>query len=477
MNYAEHIANLKATREQKSARMKELHALSAAEGRTLNTAEDEEFETLESELKSIDKDIARTERLKGIEDAEKATAKAVDTTAKAKAVATETGIKTVQAKDTTKLDQGIPFARYARVKAVAHTGMLSGIRDEAEVAKRLYPQDEKLVGAIVERSAVGAANTLTGNGAWAGNLINEGGAAFADFVEFLRPRTLLGQISDRLRRLPFDTPVLIQSSGGSSNWVKEGGMKPLTNWTYSRAKLAPLKVAAIAAATKETLMRASIAADTLLRDELARSVGTTIDTTFVSDDPAVTDESPAGLFDGVPQIGLGGDGTVKGIRCDIAEMMKALLADNLSLSGAFWIMPETLAVDLSLVTNEVGASAFPGIGPNGGTLAGLPVFTSQNVPTGSSGPVVALVKGDEIFLGDEGGIQVSMSDQATLVMDDAPTGNSTTPTGINASGQAVVSLWQTNSVAFLVERFVNWAKRRSEAVVWAEVNWSACSGS
>lgn len=477
MNYAEHIANLKATREQKSARMKELHALAAAEGRTLNTAEDEEFETLESELKSIDKDIARTERLKGIEDAEKATAKPVDTTAKTKAVATETGIKTVQAKDTTKLDQGIAFARYARVKAVAHTGMLSGIRDEAEVAKRLYPQDEKLVSAIVERAAVGAANTLTGNGSWAGNLINEGGAAFADFVEFLRPRTLLGQISDRLRRLPFDTPVLIQSSGGSSNWVKEGGMKPLTKWTYSRTKLAPLKVATIAAATKETLMRASVAADALLRDELARAVGTTIDTTFVSDDPDSQDESPAGLFDGVQEATLTGDGTVKGIRCDIAEMMKLLLADNLSLSGAFWIMPETLAVDLSLVANEVGAAAFPGIGPNGGTLAGLPVFTSQNVPTGSNGPVVALVKGDEIFLGDEGGIQVSMSDQATLVMDDAPTGNSTTPTGINASGQAVVSLWQTNSVAFLVERFVNWAKRRNEAVVWAEVNWSACSGS
>jgi HK97 family phage major capsid protein len=476
VNYAEHIANLKATREAKSKRMKELHALAADEGRTLNTAEDEEFETIESELKSIDKDIARTERLKSIEDAEKSSATPVDDSGKRTTKATETGIKTVQAKDTTKLEKGVPFARMARVKALAHTGLCNGIRDEAEVAKRVYPQDDQLVEAI-QKSGVSAANTLTGNGAWAGNLINEGGAAFADFVEWLRPRTVLGQISDRLRRLPFDTPVLVQGSGGSGKWVKEGTYKPLTKWSYSRTKLAPLKVAAIAAATKETLMRASIAADTLLRDELGRAIGVTVDTTLVSDDPAATDESPAGLFDGVEAMTLEGDGTVKGIRCDIAAMMKELIGDNLTLSGAFWIMPETLAVDLSLVANEVGATAFPGIGPTGGTLAGLPVFTSQHVPVGSDGPVVGLIKGDEIFLGDEGGIQVSMSDQATLVMDDAPTGNSTTPTGMNASGHAVVSLWQTNSVAFLVERIVNWQKRRAEAVVWAHVNWSACAGS
>jgi hypothetical protein len=141
------------------------------------------------------------------------------------------------------------------------------------------------------------------------------------------------------------------------------------------------------------------------------------------------------------------------------------------VSGAFWVMPETVAIDLSLATNEVGAPAFPGITPNGGTLAGLPVFTSQYVPTDSDGPVVALIKGDEIFLGDEGGVQVSVSDQASLLMDNAPTMDSTTPTGASA----MVSMWQTNSVAFLVERFINWQKRRASAVVWAHVNWNACA--
>jgi HK97 family phage major capsid protein len=262
----------------------------------------------------------------------------------------------------------------------------------------------------------------------------------------------------------------VQSTGGTGQWVKEGAAKPLTQWTYTRTKLAPLKVAAIAAATKEQLNRASIAADTLIRDELARAVNARIDGTLISDLAAVSDESPAGLLNSTAALTLTGDGTISGIRCDIAAFMKELVTDNLSVAGAFWVMPETVAIDLAMAANEIGAAAFPGIGPTGGTLAGLPVFTSQYVPTATDGPVVALIKGDEIFLGDEGGVTVSVSDQASLHMDDAPNSNSTTPTAAQT-----VSMWQTNSVAFLVERHLNWQKRRAEAVVWANVNWNACA--
>jgi HK97 family phage major capsid protein len=467
MNYAEHIANLQATREERSKRMKAVHQKAVDEGRTMDTAEREEFDTLKSEIKSIDADLVSTRELQQIEEAEKATAQPVDDSSKRKTKIAEKSVNTLQAKNTEKLEPGIAFARLARVKALAFTGQ-AGTRDEAQIAKNLYPGDDRLIQSMTQKAPVPAANTLSET--WAGNLINEGGAAFADFVEYLRPRTLFGQVSGRFRRLPFDAPVLVQGSGGTAQWVKEGEAKPLTQWTYTRAKLVPLKVAAIAAATKETLMRASASADTFLRDELARAVGSRIDTTLISDDAAVTDEAPAGLLDGTSALTLSGDGSVAGIRCDIANFLKTLVGDNLSVSGAFWVMPETVAIDLSLATNEVGAAAFPGITPTGGTLAGLPVFTTQYVPEVTAGPVVALVKGDEIFLGDEGGIQVSVSDQATLQMDNAPTQSSVAPTATVG-----VSMWQTNSVAFLVERFVNWQKRRPAAVAWAYVNWDACA--
>lgn len=463
--YAEQIADLQATRKGKSERMKAIQAKATEQSRTLDTGEQEEFDTIKGELSTIDKNVGNLRDLEAMEKADKETATPVNDDNRNKTVSTTRSH--VEVKNTEKLEPGMAFARHARVKALAFTGQ-AGTRDEVQIAQHLYPGDDNLVKSFVQKAAVPAASTLTTT--WASNLINEGGIAFADFVEYLRPRTLFGQVSGRLRSLPFDTPVLVQGSGGAAKWVKEGQAKPLTQWTYTRTKLTPLKVAAIAAATKETLMRASSAADALLRDELARAVGSRIDSTFISDSAAVADESPAGILNGTAALTLTGDGTIAGIRCDIAAFLKELVGDNLTVSGAFWVMPETTAIDLSLATNEVGAPAFPGITPTGGTLAGLPVFTSQYVPTNTGGPVVALIKGDEIFVGDEGGIQVSISDQASLIMDDTPAGTSVTPTAAQ-----MVSMWQTNSVAFLVERFLNFQKRRSSAVVWANVNWDACA--
>lgn len=437
------------------------------DGETLDAAAQEEFDTLTSEISEVEKHIERLEIVEksALQNATQITEKAGSSEA---AGANARKPLAAQVKATENLEKGIGFARFARIKGLAYTGE-AGTRDEAQIAKMLYPNDEKLIKSIVEKAAVPAANTLSST--WAGNLINEGGIAFADFVEYLRPRSLYGQISSRFRNLPFDTPVLVQGSGGSAQWVKEGEAKPLTQWTYTRTKLTPLKVAAIAAVTKETLMRASVSADAFLRDELARSAIARIDGTLISDDAAVADESPAGLLNGTTELTLVGDGTVAGIRCDIATFLKSMSGNLLSVSGAFWVMSENTAIDLSMATNEVGAPAFPGVTPTGGTLAGLPVFTSQYVPVDSTGPVVALIKGDEIFLGDEGGIQVKTSDQATLQMDSAPTQNSITPTATTG-----VSMFQTNSVAFLVERFLNWQKRRSTSVVYAHVNWDACSG-
>lgn len=458
--FAEQLASLKATRQAKSDEMKSIAQKSVDEGRSMDTAEAENFDSLETEVKSLDADIARLTKLV---DMDKDTAKAVAPSAgldRPAAGGSQILTLPAQAKNTEKLEKGLGFARVARVKALAHIHH----EDPLQIAKSIYPGDDNLVKSLT-KAAVPAANT--GVPTWGGNLVLDSGAYFADFVEHLRAVTVVGQVSNRLRKLPFDTPVLVQGTGGTAKWVKEGNAKPLTQWTYTRTKLAPLKVAAIAAATKEMLARASAAADALIRDELTRACAAAIDGTFVDDIAAVTDESPAGLRNGVAALTLTGDGTIEGIRCDIATILKEMVGDNLSVSGCFWVIPETVAIDLSMATNITGTPAFPGMTPTGGTLAGVPCFASQYMEADT----VMLVKGDEIFLGDEDGISVSMSDQASLVMDNAPTMNSTTPTAAE-----VVSLWQTNSVGFLVERFINFQKRRASAVVWATVNWDACAG-
>lgn len=463
MTLAEQIRALLATRKEKSDRMKAVAQASADESRSMDDDEAQEFDTLRDEIKRLDADVSRLKHLEDLERQDAATAKPVEAAARKSASQplTSKGIGFAQAKDTQKLEPGIGFARYARVKLLSHKDS----RPADIVARSLYPHDERLHNMV--KAPVEAANTQDPE--WAGNLINDS-STFADFVEFLRPRTLLGQIQPLLRNLPFDTPVLVQNTGGTASWVQEGVAKPVTKWSWLKTKMEPLKVAAIAAATEEQLRRASVAADMLFRDELARAVGATIDSTFA--DPsiaAVADESPGSIFNGVDGLTPHGDTGIIGARCDIATMMNAHNDANLNFDDLFWVMSGRNAIALSQMTNEIGNLAYPTVTPMGGTLAGFPVYVSNYAPTDSDGSFVSLVKGSEIFIGDEGGFDVRVSREASLLMDSAPNSNSTTPTAAQ-----LVSLWQTNSVGFLVERIINWQRRRAAAVAWMNVNWDAC---
>lgn len=463
MTLAEQIAKLRETQKAKGTKMTELVQKSLDENRSLNTAEQEEFDTLKADDDNLAGSIKRLEELEQIQ-ARSATsvspvAKSNEQENQRQAVNVITGL---QLKDTTKKEAGIGFARVARCKA------LSQIHKESplQIAKHLYPGDEQLIGSLTIKAAAHAAST--GNAPWMGNLIADG-AEFADFVEFLRPQTLVGRIEGRLRRLPFDVPVAIQSTGGSASWVGEGAGKPVTEWTYAQTILRPLKVATIAVATQEMVMRASASVDQLIRDELARAIRERLDIDFIDPAKTASATSPASILNGVtPLVSAGSDADA--VRCDLENIMGEFADANLTLSGAFWIMNERTAIGLSLMQNPLGASAFPGVSFQGGTLLGIPVFVTNYANTDSDGSVVALVNGSDIYLGDEGGIQVSVSDQASIQMDTAPTNNGVTPTAT-----ALVSFWQDNLIGWRVERFINWARRRAQAVVWMRVNWTACT--
>jgi hypothetical protein len=95
------------------------------------------------------------------------------------------------------------------------------------------------------------------------------------------------------------------------------------------------------------------------------------------------------------------------------------------------------------------------MGLMGGTLMGLPVIASQYV-----GSNVVLVNASDIYLGDEGGVMVDMSREASLEMlDGGFTQNAPT-------GASLVSMFQNNLVALRAERTINWSRRRTSAVAY-----------
>lgn len=463
MNIAEQIEAAKAKISALQKSMEDLMKVAADAGTTLDAAQSEEFDGHEAEVASV---TAHLKRLESMQKTAVATARPVVGTSDEGAAASRGG--PVSVKNTQKLEKGIAFARAAKCLALGHLEH----RDAIQIAKSLFGENEAIVKAtqmLVTKAAVPAATTT--DTTWAGALVGDETNVFADFVEFLRPMTILGRFGQAgvpaLRRVPFRVPLIGQTTGGAGYWVGEGQAKPLTKFDFNRTTLEPLKVANIAVATMEVIRDSSPSADVIIRDQLAAALRERLDIDFI--DPAkaaVSGVSPASILNGVT--GIASSGTdADAVRADIKALFSAFIAANNAPTSGVWVMPATTALALSLMQNPLGQSEFPGISMTGGTLFGLPVIVSEYVPTDSSGAIVALVNASDIYLGDEGGIDLSMSTEASLQMDNAPDNPTTAST-------VMVSLWQRNLVGFRAERAINWARRRQAAVAYLTgVNWGA----
>lgn len=461
---SEQIAEFEATRVSKSAEMSTIMDKASEDGSTLDAEQSEAFDTLEGEVGAIDKHLAR---LKGMQKAQAQSAKPVGTETVIKTVDTS-GMPQVRAKNTQKLEPGIAFARAAKCLALGHLEH----RDAISIAKSLYDGQEGVIEAtqrLVTKAAVAPGTTTQTT--WAAPLVGEETSVFADFVAFLRPQTILGRFGQAgvpgLRRVPFRTALIGQTSGGDGYWVGEGQAKPLTKMDFTRTTIEPLKVANIAVATMELIRDSNPSADGLIRDTLAAALRERLDIDFINPSKAaVAGVSPASILNGVAGIPSTGD-TADDVRSDIKALFTAFIQANNAPTSGVWIMSSVTALALSLMQNPLGQTEFPGIGMMGGTFFGLPVIVSEYLPSDSSGGIVALVNASDIYEADEGGIDLSMSTEASLQMDNAPDNPSTAST-------VMVSLWQRNLVGFRAERTINWARRRPSAVAYLTgVSWGA----
>jgi HK97 family phage major capsid protein/HK97 family phage prohead protease len=466
MNIEEQIKSFEATRQAKAARMAEIMEKAGESGSTLDAQQTEEYDTLGAEVKSIDEHLNRLNELQKMN------------LSKAKPVNQVQTLKDgsearsfVQVKNTQKLAPGIRLARVAKC-----IGIAKGNLPQAElIAKSVYQDDDATVAVLKAAVAAGT----TSNTTWAGNLVGDETNVFADFIEFLRPQTIIGRFGSNgipaLRRVPFRVPLIGQTSGGAGYWVGEGKAKPLTKFDFSRTTLEPLKVANIAVVTEEVLRDSSPSAEFIVRDQLVAALRERMDLDFV--DPAkalVSGVSPASITNGITTIGSVGN-TADDIRTDLAELFAVFIADNNTPTTAVLIMSANTALRVSLLRNALGQKEFPDLTINGGMLDGIPVIVSEYVPSSSAGSYVFMVNAQDIYIGDDGGFMIDVSREASLEMSDAPTGSSA-PDPTNPTATSLVSLWQTNAVGFRAERTINWKRRRDSAVaVLDDVNWGEAS--
>ncbi|MEI4482223.1 MULTISPECIES: phage major capsid protein [unclassified Phyllobacterium] len=450
---AEQISAFEATRVAKAARMEEIMDAAAESGETLDAEQEQEYDTLASEVKSVDNHL---KRLRDMETVKAVSAKPVNGV---KTTDDGSNVRAGTVKAPRQLEKGIEFAQFAICLGAAKGNLMQA----EQIAKSRFGDNEALNVSL--KAAVNAGTTT--DATWAAPLVDTYQRFAGDFVEFLRPQTVIGRFGSNgvpsLRRVPFNISIVGQTSGGAGYWVGEGKPKPLTKFDFNEVTLRWAKVANIAVITEELLRFSNPSAEALVRDQLAAALIAKLDVDFL--DPAkaaVANVSPASITNGVtPIVSSGNDADA--IRADVQALFAAYIAANMTPASGVWIMSATTALALSMLTNPLGQPEFPGVTMNGGTFWGMPVIVTEYTPDG----FVILANASDIFLADDGQVVIDASREASLQMDDAPT-NASNP----ATATSVVSMFQTNSVAIRAERWINWQKRRPQAVqVLSGVAW------
>lgn len=458
----EQLAAFEAKRAASIARMEAIMGKASEEGRSLDDTESTEYDGLDTEVATLDTHLTRLKKHQVLMVSRAQPIREITDPAAAAAARggehLNSGIISVRS----NLQKAIPFTRYVKALAMAK-GNLPGALAIAQNNKDWMESSPEV--AKVLMAAVAAGDTTTAG--WAAelvyntNLVNE-------FIEFLRPMTILGRIPN-LTPVPFNVRVAGANSGSSAYWVGQGKPVPLSKMGTFAVSLGMAKAAGLIVLDQELIRSSAPSAELMVRNDLAKAVGQFVDTQFVSPDvAAVVNVSPASITNGVTPVPATGTASAN-LRADVQTLFNLWITQNIDPTGGVWIMTPTQALAISLMLNALGQPVFQGpgntINMNGGTFFGLPVVTSQSSqmvgsPVAGEGQMIILLNAPEIMLADDGQVTIDASGEASIEMLDNPTNQSTGATVATSQ----VSMFQTNSVALRATRFINWAKRRSIAV-------------
>lgn len=442
MTIPEQITQFENKRAANQARMTEIQTKASSEGRTKDDAEREEYQTLRAEVSSVDCE------LQDLRDQEKynlAHATAITSTTKAATASDLRGGVTAthmpRVTVASHVPPGISFTRSVMALAACQ-----GNRYEAaEYAKQRWDSSTPEVATYL-KSAIAAGTTTDSTFAAPLAVTNP---LTNEFIELLRPKTLLGRIPN-LRRVPFNVSVPTQTAGGTYAWVGQGKQKPLTNMATATTTLLHNKIAGIIVLTMELVKLSSPSAEALVRDEMIAGIVKFMDEQFL--DPTVAASgtvTPASITNGTTAVTSSGTSN-DNARTDLKAVMATFVAANLSTANSVWVMSEANKFALEMAVNALGAPLFPGV--SNGMLFGRPIIDTQ-----SAANVVALVDAQGILVADEGGVTIDVSRDASLQMDSAPTDPPD-------ASSVFVNLFQANLIALRAERMVTYKRARTASV-------------
>ncbi len=276
-----------------------------------------------------------------------------------------------------------------------------------------------------------------------GSYISYTGGQFLAYLE--HGPGVFEYILSRARQVGFNQRLFIPSAAISGQVVGESASIPVGRYSLTGSALTPLKVAALAVASNESL--ASNEGLEWLYQELAQGITSSTDEKVLSilraaATPGSATSSPA---------------------ADVKTLLDSV--SKTGFSDLAFIMNPALANYLSTKTGTSGNLLFPDMAPTGGSLCGV----SALVSAGQVSDELTLVDCRGLITGAQDA-DIQLAHGAAVEMDNAPTGDSENPTGAST---ATVSLFQVDATAVKAVRSFGLSVLRSSAVhVLAGIAWS-----
>jgi HK97 family phage prohead protease/HK97 family phage major capsid protein len=361
----------------------------------------------------------------------------------------------------------------ARIHSYDATKNGKPVTPEAALAMR-YGEDghvseqQRVLFDVVCRASTAPATTTTSG--WASQLVN---TAFAGFQELLMPASVYPGLASRGLRLNFGRNGVISVPTRSStptvagSFVAEGSPIPVRQAAFSAQTFVPKKLAVISTFTREISEYSNPSIEALLRQSIQEDTSVATDTVLM-DATAASSVRPAGLRNGVSGATATTGGGFAALVGDLKTLMGTLVAgSNGNLRQPRLDHEPSQALSISVTQNAGGDFPFQQE-INNNRFMGYPVILSSTVTAAT----VFLLDADD-FVSVEGDVPVfSVSDQASLHLDD------TTPLAIGTAGSPnsvaapVRSLFQTDSIGLRMTMLCNWGLRRTGTVAYVtSVTW------
>jgi hypothetical protein len=235
-------------------------------------------------------------------------------------------------------------------------------------------------------------------------------------------------LQNGLVQLPLRSRVAIASAAATASILPIASVKPLTALSLASDTMTPVKAVGHVIMSREFAMHGGAMADNILRQELTKVVATATDLQFIATmtDAVSSTVTPTGI-------------DARAVRRDLQTALARMTTT--SNSRLYVLVHSSTAKNWATQFDSTGNAAFPEMGPQGGRVCGMDCLVSDVV----SASDVLVVDASQIVAASDA-VDFRVGTHASVQMTTAPDSPVTTST-------VWVSLWQSNLIGLLAERY------------------------